>query len=65
MPARFVISKDKAGAFRFKLVAGNGQTIAVSEGYSTKAGCVNGIEAVRRHAPEARLDDSALEPVQL
>lgn len=57
MAGKFIISKDKRGEFRFKLVAGNGQTIAVSEGYSTKAACVNGIESVRKNAADAELDD--------
>jgi uncharacterized protein len=60
MAGKFVITKDKRGEFRFKLVADNGQAIAVSEGYSTKAACVNGIESVRRNAPDAKVDDSAL-----
>ncbi|GAA0915268.1 YegP family protein [Nonomuraea longicatena] len=52
-----MISKDRKGEFRFKLVAGNGQTIAVSEGYSSKAACVNGVESVRRNAADATVDD--------
>ncbi|MEV4188356.1 YegP family protein [Streptosporangium canum] len=60
MAGKFVITKDKRGEFRFKLVADNGQAIAVSEGYNTKAACVNGIESVRRNAPDAKIDDSAL-----
>ncbi|GAA0993373.1 hypothetical protein GCM10009555_083860 [Acrocarpospora macrocephala] len=65
MAGRFIISKDKGGVFRFKLVAGNGQTLAVSEGYASKAACVNGVEAVRRHAVDAKIDDSALEPLRI
>ncbi|GAB1824081.1 YegP family protein [Herbidospora sp. RD11066] len=58
MAGRFVISRDTAGAYRFKLVMGNGQTIAISETFTSRAACVNGIESVRRTAPEAELDDS-------
>ncbi len=47
---KFVISKDKAGEFRFKLQASNGQVIAVSQGYSAKANCINGIESVKKNA---------------
>jgi len=36
MAAKFKISKDKSGEYRFKLNAPNGETIAVSEGYKTK-----------------------------
>lgn len=63
MAGKFVISKDKRGEYRFKLVAGNGQTIAVSEGYSTKAACVNGVESVRKNAPDATVDDTTLAAV--
>jgi hypothetical protein len=43
--------------YRFRLKAGNGESIAVSEGYSSKAGALNGIESVRTNAPDATLDD--------
>lgn len=57
MAARFIISRDERGGFSFALVAANGQTLAVGEGYPSKAACVNGIETVRRAAPDATLDD--------
>ncbi|MEU7001216.1 YegP family protein [Nonomuraea sp. NPDC046570] len=63
MAGKFVITKDRRGEFRFKLVAGNGQTIAVSEGYTTKAACVNGVESVRRYAADAPIDDTTLATV--
>lgn len=44
---KFVITKDSKGEFRFKLNAGNGETILVSKGYTTKANCENGIASVR------------------
>ena len=44
---------DKAGEFRFRLKARNGEPIAASEGYKAKASCMNGIESVRKNAPEA------------
>ena len=44
---------DKAGEYRFRLKATNGQIIAVSEGYKAMAGCMNGIESVKKNAPEA------------
>ncbi|MGW0805636.1 YegP family protein [Nonomuraea sp. NPDC002799] len=59
MAGRFVISKDERGGYRFALVANNGQTLAVGEGYSSKAACVNGIETVRRNAPDAAIDDQS------
>ncbi|NLR83057.1 YegP family protein [Chitinophaga eiseniae] len=47
---KFVITKDSKGEFRFKLNAGNGETILVSEGYTTKANCEKGIESVRTNS---------------
>ena len=57
MSAKFVIKKDKRGEFRFNLKAGNGEIIATSEGYTTKAGCKNGIESVKKNAPKAEVVD--------
>ena len=50
---KFEIYTDKAGEFRFRLKATNGQIIAVSEGYKAMASCQNGIESVKKNAPEA------------
>ncbi|WP_143306168.1 YegP family protein [Chitinophaga vietnamensis] len=47
---KFVITKSTNGEFRFKLNAGNGETILVSEGYTTKANCENGIASVRTNS---------------
>ena len=44
---------DKAGEFRFRLKATNGQIIAVSEGYKAMAGCMNGIESVKKNAADS------------
>ncbi|HRQ57389.1 MAG TPA: YegP family protein [Azoarcus taiwanensis] len=52
MAGKFELYKDKAGEFRFRLKASNGQTILASEGYVAKASCLNGIESVRKNAPE-------------
>lgn len=51
MSGKFEIYTDKAGEFRFRLKAGNGQTILASEGYKAKASCLNGIESVKKNAP--------------
>ena len=53
---KFVI-KEVSSGFKFNLLAGNGQVIAVSEVYSTKSACENGIESVRKNAPEAKVED--------
>jgi uncharacterized protein len=58
--AKFEINKDMAGEFRFKLVAVNGEIIAVSEGYTNKDGAMNGIESVRLNAPVAVIDDKTV-----
>ena len=50
---KFEMYQDKAGEYRFRLKATNGQIIATSEGYKTKVACENGIDSVRRNAPEA------------
>ena len=54
---KFEMYTDKAGEFRFRLKATNGQVIAVSEGYSAKAGCLNGIESVRKNAAEGKIEE--------
>lgn len=51
MAGKFEIYKDKAGEYRFRLKAGNGEKILASEGYKAKDGCENGIESVRKNAP--------------
>ena len=55
--AKFEIYKDKRGQFRWRLRADNNQIIASGEGYTSKAGCKNGIESVRKNAPKAKIDD--------
>ena len=47
---KYEVYQDKAGEFRFRLKATNGQIIAVSEGYKALSGCKNGIESVRKNA---------------
>jgi uncharacterized protein YegP (UPF0339 family) len=58
--AKFEVSKDVAGEFRFKLVATNGECIAVSEGYTTKDNTLNGIESVKQNAAEAVIEDKTV-----
>ena len=52
---KFEVYSDKAGEFRFRLKATNGQIIAVGEGYKAKAGCLNGIASVQKNAPDAEI----------
>jgi len=53
---KFEIFLDKAGEFRFRLKATNGEIILASEGYTAKQGCKNGIESVQKNAPNAALN---------
>ncbi len=56
---KFEVYNDKAGEFRFRLKATNGEIIAVGEGYKAKAGCLNGIESVKKNAPDAEIVEEA------
>ena len=53
---KFEVYTDKKGEIRFRLTAGNGQEIAASEGYKSKASCLNGVESVRKNAPGAPVE---------
>ncbi len=53
--------QDKKGKFRFRLKAANGEIIATSEGYSSKASCVDGIESVKKNAPMAKVVEAKKE----
>ena len=50
---KFVITLRKNGEFQFNLKATNGQVILTSEGYTTKAACMNGIESVKKNCKVA------------
>ncbi|MBO4798956.1 MAG: YegP family protein [Candidatus Methanomethylophilaceae archaeon] len=52
---KYELYTDNAGEFRFRLKAGNGEIIAVSEGYKSKAGALNGIDSIQRNAPDAEV----------
>jgi hypothetical protein len=64
--AKFEVYKDKAGQFRFRLKASNGQNILSGEGYSAKSGCENGIASVRKNCKNddnfERLESSKGQP---
>ena len=57
MAGKFQVYTDKSGEFRFRLVATNGQTIAVSEGYKTKPSAMDGIKSVVANAATATIED--------
>ena len=50
---KFEVYQDKVGEFRFRLKARNGQIVAVGEGYKRLASCLNGVDSIKRNAPEA------------
>ncbi len=54
---KFELYTDKAGEWRFRLKASNGQVIATGEGYSSKAGALNGIESIKTNAPDAPVEE--------
>lgn len=56
MAGKFEVYKDKSGGYRFRLKAGNGETIASSESYKTKASAMNGVESVKKNAGSDVLD---------
>ncbi|MDD2406244.1 MAG: DUF1508 domain-containing protein [Sphaerochaetaceae bacterium] len=58
---KYEVYLDTAGQYRFRLLASNGQNIAIcEEGYASKSGCLNGIDSVGRTAGDAETDESAL-----
>ena len=52
---KFEVYNDKSGEFRFRLKAQNGQVIAVSEGYKSLSGCLDGIASVKKNALDAEI----------
>ena len=61
---KFEVYQDKAGEYRFRLKASNGQIGATGEGYKALAGCLSGIESVKCNAPEAELVREEVEVVK-
>lgn len=54
---KFELYVDKAGEYRFRLKASNGENILASEGYKAKASALNGIDSIGRNATDAELED--------
>ncbi len=55
---KFEMYTDKAGEFRFRLKAKNGEVIATSEGYKAKSSCENGIASVKKNAEDAKVEEN-------
>jgi uncharacterized protein YegP (UPF0339 family) len=62
--SKFEVFKDSKEEFRFRLVAGNEEIIAASQGYNAKASCLSGIASVRRNASRAVTVDTTRWPRQ-
>ena len=56
---KFEVYTDKAGEFRYRLKATNGQIIGVGESYPAKASCLNGIESIKKNAAEGKIEEAA------
>lgn len=54
---KFEVYKDKAGEYRFRFRASNGEVMFGSEGYKAKASAMNAIESIRKNAPGATVDE--------
>lgn len=57
MAYKFEVYKDKAGEFRFRFKAPNGETMCSSEGYAQKASALHAIDSIKANSPGATLDD--------
>ncbi|SDS26727.1 YegP family protein [Microlunatus soli] len=57
MAGKFEVYKDKAGKYRWRLKAGNGENVASGEAYETKAAALKGTESVKRAAGESTVVD--------
>ncbi|MDX9727338.1 MAG: YegP family protein [Bacteroidales bacterium] len=60
-----VYQSGKNKEFRFRLKADNGQTILSSEGYTTKASCMNGIESVKKNASDVKRFSKSTTPTNM
>ena len=60
MGAKFEINKDVSGEYRFKLIVGNNQTVAVSQGYKSKESAMKGVESVKENAAKAVIEDKTV-----
>ena len=57
MPGKFVVKKGSTGKFRFSLMSTNGQVVATSETYNSKASAMGGIRSVKKLAGDAPIED--------
>ncbi len=57
MAYKFEVYKDKAGEFRFRFKASNGETMFSSEGYKAKKSAEDAITSIKKNVPDATIDD--------
>lgn len=57
MPGKFVVKKGSTGKFRFNLLSTNGQVVATSEAYNSKASALGGVRSVKKLAGDAVIED--------
>jgi hypothetical protein len=57
MPYKFELYKDKAGGFRVRFKAPNGEKMFGTESYTSKAAATNAIKSIMKNAPGAGVDD--------
>ena len=55
---KYELYQDRGGEYRFRLKARNGKIVAVSEGYTSKAACMSGIDSVRNNAADAETEET-------
>jgi uncharacterized protein YegP (UPF0339 family) len=53
MSKKYQVYQDVAGKYRFRLRAENNKIVAVSQGYSQHASCMNGVESVQKNCNAA------------
>ncbi len=61
MPYKFELYKDKAGGFRVRFKAPNGENMFGTESYTSKAAATNAIKSIMKNSPNAAVDDMTKE----
>jgi len=56
---RFAVMGDGDEGYRFRIEAADGQLIATSEPYTSKSSALKGVEAIKRNAAVAQIDDES------
>jgi len=56
----FELKKSSNGKFHFNLHAANGQIIAQSQQYASKASALNGIKSIQTNAADAEVRDTTV-----